>query len=73
MRNCGCHSHNGLLLSPEGLAQRRGSFYGNVDMTLPLRYVDKVGSVSGLELERDFLVFHEEVIDQQYQRFLNGS
>ena len=37
------------------------------------QYLDKVGSVSGLEQERNSLVWDEMVIDHQYRRFLHGS
>ncbi len=57
-RSCGCHSHNGLLLSPEGLAQRGGDRRREllgVDDDVFSRYLDKVGSVSALiEIEDDF-------------------
>ncbi len=72
MRNCGCHSHNGLLLSPEGLAQREpeGPELAGV---VAMRYLDKVGSVSGLELERNFCEWDDQYLDQQYRRFTHGS
>ncbi len=72
-RSCGCHSHNGLLLSPEGLAQRKPGLDG-VDNMAPLRYLDKSGSVSGLELERNFYEnMLDSEIDEQARRFHNGS
>ena len=53
-RVCGCHSHNGLLLSPEGLAQREGDSL-ELAGVVARRYLDKVGSVSALvEVEDDF-------------------
>ena len=70
-RNCGCHSHNGFVLSPEGLAQREFDLPGVAAMATK-RYLDKVGSVSGLELERNITV-SDALIDQQYRRFLDGS
>ena len=60
---CGCYSHNGFLT-------RAG--YDALDMADSSRYLDKVGSVSALELERDITV-PDDMIDQQYRRFLNGS
>ena len=36
-------------------------------------YLDKVGSVSGLELERDLFVHDDAYLDEQYRRFHNGS
>ena len=72
-RNCGCHSHNGLLLSPEGLAQRELKL--NALDAMGIRpYVDKVGSVSaltGLDDLYDFVT--EDMTEEQYQRFHNGS
>ena len=54
MRRCGCHSHNGLLLSPEGLAQREPESLELAGVAAR-RYLDKVGSVSALiEIENDF-------------------
>ncbi len=54
MRTCGCHSHNGLVLSPEGLAQRERKL-DEVDAMDESRYLDKSGSVSALvEVEDDF-------------------
>ena len=72
MADCGCHSHNGFRLSPEGLAQRdrEGPELAGV---IAKRYLDKVGSVSGLELERINLELGDEEIEEQYRRFLNGS
>ncbi len=69
---CGCHSHNGFQLSPEGLAQREreGPELAGV---VAKRYLDKVGSVSGLELERDlFADISDQQIDEQARRFLRG-
>ena len=72
MRRCGCYAHNGLVLSPEGLAQREVKLNG-VDSMQSSVYIDSGVSVSGLELERDFHVFDDEIIDSQYRRFHNGS
>ncbi len=69
---CGCHSHNGFQLSPEGLAQREleGPELAGV---VAKRYLDKVGSVSGLELERDLYAdISDQQIDEQARRFLRG-
>ena len=70
---CGCHSHNGFQLSPEGLAQRDLEGF-EVDAMAAKRYLDRVGSVSGLELERDLYADVSDAdIDNQHRRFLNGS
>jgi len=71
--SCSCLSHSGFLTaagyaavaqrtSLEGLAPRGEDVY-----------LDRVGSVSGLELERD-LYEHvvDSQIDEQSRRFLNG-
>ncbi len=72
MRRCSCHSHNGFQLSPEGLAQREFELPG-VDNMEAISYLDKVGSVSGLRRDEDLYVMEDEMIDQQYRRFYNGS
>jgi len=73
MRKCGCHSHNGFRLSPEGLAQREFEL-PEVDAMDESPYVDKVVSVSGLELERDlFADVPEALLEEQDRRFHYGS
>ena len=73
LKLCSCHSHNGLIRSPEGLAQRLPVRGVEVDRMDESRYLDKVGSVSALAEAEDFHVFDDEMIDQQYRRFHNGS
>ena len=72
--DCGCRSHNGFLTA-KGLeeAAQRSDFRRVVDAMGNSYYVDKVDSVSGLELERDLHVFDDSLLDSQYRRFLNGS
>jgi len=53
--------------SREGLSPR------GVDEMVAGRYLDKVGSVSALDGDGDFHVFDDELLDQQYRRFRNGS
>ena len=36
-------------------------------------YIDKVASVSALDEDEDGPVWHDEIIEDQYRRFLNGS
>ncbi len=71
---CSCHSHNGFLLSSTELAQQE-----TLGLCIPCGvvapgedqlYLDKVGSVSGLVEVEDH--WDADLIDQQYQRFLNG-
>ena len=71
-RTCGCHSHNGFVLSstPE-LAQL---FAEDVlDGESEVAYLDRVVSVSALVEVEGSYVFDHELIDQQHRRFLNGS
>ncbi len=75
MSDCGCFAHDGFQLRSDlirsDLAQRT-----SLEGLAPLGdhvYIDKVGSVSGLELERDLFVHDDEYLDQQYRRFHNGS
>ena len=73
--SCSCHSHGGFLLgrSPEGLAQR-DLWVDEVDAMAAKRYVDSMGSVSGLELERDlYEIQSAEQLLEQCERFHNGS
>ena len=72
-RACGCHSHNGFQLSPEGLAQRTADQleFDGMDVS---RYLDIPGSVSGLELERDlYEIQSSDQLLEQSERFLHGS
>ncbi len=67
MTECRCHSHNGLrrVPPPPHLSLEGLELAGEVAK----RYIDRVGSVSGLR--RDETVFDDELLDQQYQRFLD--
>ncbi len=72
-RICGCHSHDGFRLSPEGLAQRE-LLRPEVDAMAVQLYLDEGSSVSGLELERDLYVnILDSDIDEQARRFHSGS
>ncbi len=66
---CGCSSHNGFL-TRRGYELARGQ---GVDKAEASRYLDKVGSVSALVEVEEFHVFDEQLIDQQYRRFLSAS
>ena len=72
-RTCGCHSHNGFQLSPEGLAQRSDAVLEGVDMGTAHGYIDKVVSVSGSRRDEMTMIFDEGVIDEQHRRFVEGS
>ncbi len=71
---CKCLSHNGFLTS-EGFkeAALRGAICNGVDGTGASPYLDRVGSVSGLELERDPFELDDRQTDEQYRRFHNGT
>jgi len=69
----GHHARNGFLTA-KGLeeAAQRFSLEGLASRDVRA-YVDSPVSVSGLELERDLHVFDDDLLDQQYRRFHNGS
>jgi hypothetical protein len=72
------HARNGFLTA-KGLklqleAAQRECKRPGVDNMGPLHYLDSMGSVSGLELERDLYEFiSDSDIDEQERRFHNGS
>ena len=69
-QGCECHSHNGFQLSPSGLAQQT-----SLEGLAPrgdLAYIDKVVSVSGLRRDETTMIFDDEVIEDQYRRFLDA-
>ncbi len=68
------HARNGFLTA-KGLeeAAQRDLLGPELAGVVAQRYLDKVGSVSGLELERNLHVFDDELLDQQYRRFHSGS
>ncbi len=71
---CECRSHNGFLTAKglEEAGQREDTFLGVVGRGAR-RYLDKVGSVSGLELERELYEHISDTqIDEQARRFHNG-
>ena len=68
---CGCNSHNGLLTAKGRAAAGQRSFEGlELASAVAERYLDKVGSVSGLRRDEITMEFHEELLDEQYRRFL---
>ncbi len=72
MTDCNCSAHNGFLTA-KGLKEAAQQFsLEGLAPRVVREYVDKVGSVSGLELERDLYAGICDVeIDEQYRRFLN--
>jgi len=76
---CDCRSHNGFLTA-KGLieaALREDALHEILAME-PFRNRSVEGpckgSMSGLERERDLFMYVPDVLmDEQYQRFLNGS
>ena len=71
-QTCRCHSHNGLLLSPEGLAQRELKL--NALDAMGIRpYLDKSGSVSAMvEVEDLYEFVTDDMTNEQHRRFLNA-
>ena len=69
---CGCYSHNGFRLSPEGLAQR-DDVGPELAGVVARRYLDKVGSVSAMVEGEGFHVWDDQLIDQQSLRARYGS
>ena len=68
------YSRNGFLTSA-GLADvAQRSLEGlEVDAMAETRYLDRVGSVSALVEVEESHVFDDELIEEQYRRFRNGS
>ena len=66
------HSRNGFLCSKglEEAAQRELVFEEDVDMGKILRYIDSTSSVSALVEGEQITMFDEEILDEQYRRFL---
>ena len=76
---CGCHSHDGFL-TERGyeLAERERQYNAILAMGLTPREdsvtLDRSGSVSGLvEVEDLYAFVTEDMSDDQYRRFHNGS
>ncbi len=69
---CGCNSHGSFLTAKgrEAAAQRELEMF-DLDGMASERYLDRVGSVSASNGDGD--VFVDELLDEQYRRFLNGS
>jgi len=69
---CDCRSHNGFLTAKglEETAQRR-LVLAAVDAVGMSRYLDKVGSVSGLRRDEISMIFDDALLDEQHRRFLN--
>ncbi len=65
---CKCLSHNGFLTTAGYAALDAGLelAFGGSDC-----YLDKVGSVSALEVEGELAVWDDQVLDEQYRRFLD--
>ena len=70
---CDCSAHNGFLTAKglEETAQRLSSRTDELDGMDLSHYLDKVGSVSGSHLMDAH--WDAALIEEQYQRFHNGS
>jgi len=71
--SCSCLSHNGFLTSAgyAEVAQRSDGVYDTVDMFRDLCYLDRVGSVSALVEVEERFDWNDQLLDNQYQRFLH--
>ena len=72
MRKCGCHSHGGFQLSPEGLAQRKFDLPG-IDGVHVSRYLDKVDSVSALVEVEDDAEYDPDHVELNRRLIRHGS
>jgi len=74
---CGCFSHNGFL-TERGYAElaqrtsREGLSPRGVDEMVAGKYLDKVGSVSASQRDETSCVWDDELLDEQYRRFLRS-
>jgi len=73
MTDCRCHSHNGFVLSPEGLAQRKSLRSTGLTDRDFFAILDTRVSVSGLRRDEYPMFPDEATIDEQYRRFLEQS
>ena len=75
--DCGCHSHNGCITEAGLRLEARLAQQYSLEGLAPrgdAEYVDRVVSVSGLELERDLFVdIPDSLILEQCERFHNGT
>jgi len=68
------YSRNGFLTSRGYREVAQQTSLEGLDSRGDFEYLDKVVSVSGLELERDLYAnISDTFLDQQYRRFHNGS
>ncbi len=73
MTDCRCISHNGFLTVRGIEDAQRGDDSLELAGAVASRYLDKVGSVSGLRRDETLPIWDDQVIDSQYRRFLDGS
>ncbi len=71
MSDCGCYSHGGFLTA-KGLEETalRSSVGPELAGRVATRYLDRVGSVSGLRRDEITMIFNDGVLDEQHRRFL---
>ncbi len=72
MRKCRCYSHNGMLLSPEGLAQREFDLPG-VDGMASGSYLDSRVSMSAFGHGPDPIWPSDQTVLEQGERFHSGA
>ncbi len=63
---CGCISHDGFL-TRRGYQSLRAPEVDKAEASL---YLDKVGSVSAVRRDEAMVIFDDEVLEEQYRRFL---
>jgi len=68
------HARNGFLIAKglEEAAQREDAFGYRLAVEVPIGYLDKSVSVSAL-IEPSEPIFVDDLLEDQYRRFLNGS
>ena len=74
LKMCGCNSHNGFLTA-KGLekAAQRDVCIDGVDGMDMFGYLDSRVSVSAVGRDETMLIFDDEVIENQYRRFLEAG
>ena len=72
---CSCSAH-GSFLTAKGLqeaAERRGASPEGLAVGTSQLYLDKVASVSGARRDEVMMIFDDEVIDEQFERYSSST
>ena len=73
--SCTCSAHGGFLTA-KGLqeaAERRGASPEGLAVGTSQLYLDKVASVSGARRDEMIMIFDDEVLDEQFERYASSS